>query len=310
VNGKLIVGGLVVVALSAGIGLWYSQTYAYYARIDGLTEVNAYGGALAVTQYRGIDADTSPLKLRACFKVDWDYVLTDTYQREAEPLVAPRWFDCFDAVTIAQDIAAGDAVALLAEQNHPFGFSRFIAQYPDGRAFMWRQLNACGRAEFAGEDLPEGCLDGGVTEVPKPVHKANLALPMTRSIEVPKRHGIATGDVVISLTPVNGGLPEAILQEGMMIASDSAAPNSLWACFTTPLSMALLTESYEVVDGIAPQNPANSLPCFDAEQLKEAVSTGQAVAFLGERNVLPGVDRIVAVYQDGRALAWHQQRAN
>jgi hypothetical protein len=41
-----------------------------------------------------------------------------------------------------------------------------------------------------------------------------------------------------------------------------------------------------------------------------AISEGQAVAFVGERDVWPGVDRVVAVYFDGRAVAWNQRRAN
>ena len=38
-NGNLIVGGIVTIALSAGVGLWYSQTYAYYEQQNGLEEV-------------------------------------------------------------------------------------------------------------------------------------------------------------------------------------------------------------------------------------------------------------------------------
>jgi hypothetical protein len=34
--------------------------------------------------------------------------------------------------------------------------------------------------------------------------------------------------------------------------------------------------------------------------------TGEAVAFLSEPGIHPGVDRVVAVFQDGRAYAWHQ----
>ena len=31
------------------------------------------------------------------------------------------------------------------------------AYLPDGRAWMWRQMNACGHAVFDGKDAPEGC---------------------------------------------------------------------------------------------------------------------------------------------------------
>ena len=36
------------------------------------------------------------------------------------------------------------------------------------------------------------------------------------------------------------------------------------------------------------------------------LESGAAVAYLGQPNVHPGVDRVIAVYPDGRAFAWHQ----
>ncbi len=303
-NGKLMVSGIVAVALAAGAGLWYSQTYAYYERQDGLEQVFAYGDAFPVTDYRGIDADTSPLKLRACFTVDWDYFPSEEFKDVAEPLTAPSWFDCFDAEVIAKDIAAGNAIAILAEKNQPFGFSRFIAQYPDGNAYMWRQINACGKAQFDGDDLPEGCGQevASLEVVPEPTPRVKTPAAVSG--------GIGPVDVTIALTPVGGGAAEEILLDGLSATSDNAIPESLWACFETPLSMGLLTESYEVAEDVAPTNPVSSLPCFDAEAVSAAVSNGEAVAFVGERDVWPGVDRLVAVYLDGRAVAWNQRRAN
>ena len=156
-NGSLIVKGLITFCVVFGVLLWYYQTRAYYREVTDVNEVLAYGDAFPVSDYRGIDADTSPLKLRACFTVDWDYFPTDEYTQEAEPLVAPDWFDCFDAEQIQLDLLNGDATAILADENSIFGFNRYIAQYEDGRAFMWRQINACGEASFAGDPLPDGC---------------------------------------------------------------------------------------------------------------------------------------------------------
>lgn len=303
-NGKLMVGGIVAVALAAGAGLWYSQTYAYYERQDGLNEVFAYGDAFPVTNYRGIDANTSPLKLRACFTVDWDYFPSDEFRDVAEPLTAPSWFDCFDAEAISKDIEAGNAVAILAEKNVPFGFSRFIAQYPDGNAYMWRQINACGQAQFDGEDLPEDCGQEVAMVVPEPTVAPAVKTPEAAT------GGIGPVDVTITMMPVTGGAAEEILLDGLTATSDNAVPESLWACFTTPLSMGLLTESYVVAEDVAPTDPVSSLPCFDAGNVTAAVDQGQAVAFVGARDVWPGVDRVVAVYLDGRAVAWNQRRAN
>ena len=129
-----------------------------------------------------------------------------------------------------------------------------------------------------------------------------------------KKPGVVSGGIgpvtaVVRLTPVGGGAPEEILQEDVQATSDNALPDSLWACFKTPLSMGLLSESYVVAETIAPTNPASHLPCFDAEEVKSAVESGQAVAFMGEKDVFPGSDRIVAVFQDGRAVMWTQRQA-
>ena len=264
----------------------------------------AYGDAFPVTNYRGIDADTSPLKLRACFTVDWDYFPSDEFKDVAEPLTAPSWFDCFDAEAIAKDIAAGDATAILAEENVPFGFSRFIAQYPDGNAYMWRQINECGEAQFDGDDLPQECVEQVTMNVPEPTQEPGTQTPETTAADV------GPVDVTVTMLPVTGGAAEEILFDGLTATRDTAMPESLWACFMTPLSMGLLTESYVVAEDVAPTNPASSLPCFDADDVKTAVEQGQAVAFVGAQDVWPGVDRVVAVYLDGRAVAWNQRRAN
>jgi hypothetical protein len=46
--------------------------------------------------------------------------------------------------------------------------------------------------------------------------------------------------------------------------------------------------------------------CFDAGAIGTALQQGEAVAYLSEREIARGVDRIIAVYPDGRAFAWHQ----
>jgi len=155
--GKTLIKGLIVFCLVFGVALWYSQTRAYYERVDGLAEISVYGDPWPVSEYQSIDASTSPLKFRACFTVDWDYFPSDEYKLEAEPLVAPDWFDCFDAKQITLDILNDNAVAILVAENEIYGFSRYVAQYEDGRAFMWRQFNACGIAQAEGNDLPENC---------------------------------------------------------------------------------------------------------------------------------------------------------
>ena len=118
--------------------LWYFQTYAFYAEL-GADTVMIAGQDYSVSNYRGIDAMTSPLKLRSCF-----YLPAPPDAPVAEdptPLVAPSWFDCFDARELTQALEAGDAIAYVAQPEEFDGVDRLVARYHDGRAFEWRQFN-------------------------------------------------------------------------------------------------------------------------------------------------------------------------
>ncbi|MGF1553468.1 MAG: DUF6446 family protein [Paracoccaceae bacterium] len=118
-------------------GLWYTQFYAFYEEIEA-ERVTIAGTEYPVEAFQGIDAGTSPLKLRACFRLP-EAPEAPVYER-AEPLVAPGWFECFDAEDIAIDLNAGRATAYLAAPDDATGADRVVVRYPDGRAFMWRQL--------------------------------------------------------------------------------------------------------------------------------------------------------------------------
>jgi len=156
----LILGFAAFLALFGGALIWF-QFFAYYERQEGAGHVLIQGQELPVQDYDGIDAPTSPLKLRACFRVA-DGTAPDALSifpdaEAPEPLVAPFWFDCFDAEAVAAGLREGGFRAVLAERDAPYGFDRIVALSPEGRGWMWRQLNACGDAAFGGDPLPEGC---------------------------------------------------------------------------------------------------------------------------------------------------------
>ncbi|MFV2035924.1 MAG: DUF6446 family protein [Halocynthiibacter sp.] len=167
-TGKILV--LVILAASIGIGgaIYYLQVYAYYRviptaevppvalvlRADGLSDV------IDVRNAQAIDSDSSPLRFRSCFSaVDAPQQLPDTYVQYGNPtpLIAPAWFDCFDAREIGAALEAGQAQAYLSEANFIYGFDRVVAILPDGRGFVWPQLNNCGEEVFDGAAAPEGC---------------------------------------------------------------------------------------------------------------------------------------------------------
>lgn len=104
----------------------------------------------------------------------------------------------------------------------------------------------------------------------------------------------------VALTAIETGQPEPILTEDWQ-----AGPGAL-GCFRTPLSLALLTETFALYDAAAPRPGPQAPACFDAARIGADLASGAAVAFLGARNITPGVDRVVAVYPDGRAYVWQQ----
>ena len=46
--------------------------------------------------------------------------------------------------------------------------------------------------------------------------------------------------------------------------------------------------------------------CFDAAAIGGALQRGEASAYLSHPDIVHGIDRVIAVYPDGRAFAWHQ----
>jgi len=164
-NGKFVVLGVLGVAAVFAATQWYFQTRAYYApvTVETLTVAAREGAPLSLTPvaFSGIDADSSPLRFRACVTFDAADTarLTEDAMRHPEPvpLVAPGWFDCFDADALGADLESGAALGLMAAENIVYGIDRTLALYPDGRAYAWHQINACGAVVFDGDPPPPGC---------------------------------------------------------------------------------------------------------------------------------------------------------
>ena len=110
----------------------------------------------------------------------------------------------------------------------------------------------------------------------------------------------------IRLVPLSGDQPEPILVDNIQGTDAASSPIKFRACFTTPMSLAMLTETYRGYEAAEPRIAPSSFDCFDAEAIGEALESGEAVAFLSEPEIHKGVDRVVAVFSDGRAYAWHQ----
>lgn len=143
VSGKAVAGGIVAFGAVFGAALWYFQVYAYYDEVTDVTEVQVGGETFAVTGYAGINAPTSPLKMRGCFTFEDPEAALVAGQRvtDADPLKPPYWFECFDPERIKADLDSGAAIPVMAGLDEGDGADLYMAIYPDGRAYSWRQPN-------------------------------------------------------------------------------------------------------------------------------------------------------------------------
>jgi hypothetical protein len=151
-NGKFIVSTIVTTAAIVGATVWYLQVYAFYtpasftpgAEITLTTIESGQPEPILAEDITGIDADSSPLRFRACFTTPLTQaMLSETYvtYEGATPLIAPGWFDCFDATAIGTALERGEALAFLSQANVHADVDRVVAIFADGRAYAWNQLN-------------------------------------------------------------------------------------------------------------------------------------------------------------------------
>ncbi|MEQ6247464.1 DUF6446 family protein [Sulfitobacter sp. HNIBRBA3233] len=117
---------------------------------------------------------------------------------------------------------------------------------------------------------------------------------------------VSASEAEITLVALGGTDPEEIPFDSFEAIDADSSPIRYRACFTTPLSLAMLTETYEMVENVSPRNAPGWFECFNAEAIGQALDAGTALTFLGAKNVHYGVDRIVAITEDGRGFVWHE----
>jgi hypothetical protein len=165
---RIVILGILAMALIAGIALYYLQVHAFYTTVTmdeaGPVELTSLHSdeveEIAVTEFRGIDSISSPIRFRACFDTGLDHAtLIELFRMYpgAEPLNAPGWFDCFDARALGAALASGEALAFMGRENIIYGIDRVVAVLPDGQGFAWHQINRCGAAVFNGDPAPDDC---------------------------------------------------------------------------------------------------------------------------------------------------------
>lgn len=98
------------------------------------------------------------------------------------------------------------------------------------------------------------------------------------------------------------GTRRVVPVQGFRGIDSNSSPIRYRACFTLDAP----ASDFLPYEGAEPRNAPNWFTCFDARAIGEALEQGEAAAVLGEPTGIPGVDRVVAIFPDGRAFAWHQ----
>ena len=110
----------------------------------------------------------------------------------------------------------------------------------------------------------------------------------------------------VQLVSVVSDMPEPITINSFEAIDAESSPIRYRACFTTDMSLSLLTETFVGLEDATPRNAPHWFDCFDAAAIAAELDAGTALPFLGQKNVEFGVDRIVAITEDGRGYIWHE----
>jgi len=113
----------------------------------------------------------------------------------------------------------------------------------------------------------------------------------------------------VQLTGLVSGMSEPVAYENYQGIDADSSPLRYRACFDVMQSVTELRERYVTYPAPVPLEAPGWFDCYDAGEVGATLETGEAVAFLGESNVVYGIDRVVAVFRDGRARSWHQINA-
>ena len=166
--GKFLAIVLVTFGIVAGGAMYYLQVYAYYSTVvpNGASDVvltpldGSDVQAINYSDFTAIDSNSSPIRYRACFTAQNtadELKVLYVPVTDAEPLVAPGWFDCFDAEEIGAAIEAQSATSFLSIENVSYGIDRIVSILDDGRGYAWNRINSCGKIVFAGKPVPPNC---------------------------------------------------------------------------------------------------------------------------------------------------------
>jgi len=109
----------------------------------------------------------------------------------------------------------------------------------------------------------------------------------------------------VALTTL-AGEARALPVSGFTAIDASSSPIRFRACFDTTATPEALAQDHERYAGAVPRNAPFWFECFDADAIGAALDAGTAMVFTGQRNREFGIDRVVAITEDGRGYIWHE----
>lgn len=107
----------------------------------------------------------------------------------------------------------------------------------------------------------------------------------------------------VTLTATVAGQPVPLDVADLQGIDASSAPNRWRACFRLTAPLPAAAEAFAKPE---PSYAPGWFDCFDADQIGADLESGAAKAYLSQPEIRPDVDRVIAVYPDGRAYGWHQ----
>lgn len=114
-----------------------------------------------------------------------------------------------------------------------------------------------------------------------------------------------TGAGDVTLVAQATDTAEPIEYDAFQAIDATSSPIRYRACFTTTTPLEVLSKTYQPAEDATPRNGPGWFDCYDAAVIGAALEEGSAKAFIGAKNVEYGVDRIVAITENGRGYVWH-----
>lgn len=117
---------------------------------------------------------------------------------------------------------------------------------------------------------------------------------------------VATPGKDVKLMPKDGTAPVAIAYTDFEAIDADSSPIRYRGCFKTNLKLEDLKQEYSASAKVEPRTAPDWFTCFDAQKIGAALEEGRAIAFLSAKNVGFGVDRVVAITDQGDGYIWHE----